>query len=115
MVLVSIKLKDGLITGFEIKGHAGYAESGKDIICSAISAIGYTTIGYFENKYNPDEVPEKSFYTENDGHINWNRPETSDTKKNIEDNAVLDAMIIGFKQIEYTYGSKYITVKMKEV
>lgn len=115
MVLVRIKLKEGLVTGFEIKGHAGYANRGKDIICSAISAIGYTAIGYFETKYNPDEEADNAFFTENDGYIVWRRPETSDPKQIIEDNAVLDAMIIGFKQIEYTYGSKYITLKMKEV
>lgn len=29
---------------FEIKGHAGYAESGADIVCAAISVLGYTLL-----------------------------------------------------------------------
>ena len=27
------------ITGFSVSGHSGYAESGSDIICAAISAV----------------------------------------------------------------------------
>lgn len=34
--------------GYEIKGHANYAEYGNDIICSAISAISLSSIDWFE-------------------------------------------------------------------
>lgn len=36
--------RDGLITGFEIKGHAGYAQSGADIVCSAISTASHMAV-----------------------------------------------------------------------
>ena len=29
----------GQITGYKVSGHAGYAEEGQDIICSAVSAV----------------------------------------------------------------------------
>lgn len=29
----------GRITGYKVSGHAGYAEEGQDIICSAVSAV----------------------------------------------------------------------------
>lgn len=29
---------------FEIKGHAGYGERGTDIVCAAISTLGYTLL-----------------------------------------------------------------------
>lgn len=29
---------------FEIKGHAGYGECGTDIVCAAISTLGYTLL-----------------------------------------------------------------------
>ncbi len=32
----------GRITGFSIKGHAGYAEEGHDIVCAGISALALT-------------------------------------------------------------------------
>lgn len=28
-----------MITGYKVSGHAGYAEEGSDIICSAVSAL----------------------------------------------------------------------------
>ena len=31
--------EQGMITGYRVSGHAGYAEEGEDIICSAISAL----------------------------------------------------------------------------
>ena len=31
--------EDDRITGFSVSGHSGYAESGKDIICAAVSAV----------------------------------------------------------------------------
>ncbi len=34
-------LKDGTPKGFKIKGHAGYAEQGSDIVCSAVSSAAY--------------------------------------------------------------------------
>ena len=36
-------LESGTIVGFEILGHSGYAESGKDIVCSAVSSAAYMT------------------------------------------------------------------------
>ena len=31
--------QDDRITGFSVSGHSGYAESGSDIVCAAISAV----------------------------------------------------------------------------
>ena len=31
--------EDDRITGFTVSGHSGYAESGQDIVCAAISAV----------------------------------------------------------------------------
>ena len=34
-------LDDGNIKGFDISGHSGYDESGKDIVCAAVSSAAY--------------------------------------------------------------------------
>ena len=39
MTEIKIIKKQGKILGFECKGHSGYAESGADIICAAISTL----------------------------------------------------------------------------
>lgn len=35
---------DNMINGFDVEGHSGYAESGYDIVCAAVSAITQATI-----------------------------------------------------------------------
>jgi uncharacterized protein len=44
MIKVNINKKDNLINSVSIKGHAEYNESGKDIVCSAVSSIVITTV-----------------------------------------------------------------------
>ncbi|MGN0453476.1 MAG: ribosomal-processing cysteine protease Prp [Ruminococcus sp.] len=34
----------GLITGFRLDGHSGFAAEGEDIICAAISSAAYMTV-----------------------------------------------------------------------
>ncbi|MCQ4088166.1 ribosomal-processing cysteine protease Prp [Saccharibacillus sp. JS10] len=49
MVIVEIlRLPDHKITGFKVEGHAGYADRGEDIVCSAISAITVGTVNSIE-------------------------------------------------------------------
>lgn len=43
MIAVSVR-KDGI----EISGHAGYAETGKDIVCAGVTALTQTLIGSIE-------------------------------------------------------------------
>lgn len=40
--------EDGLIEGMSIRGHAGYADSGTDIVCASASTLLYTAINSLE-------------------------------------------------------------------
>ncbi len=45
------------ITGFTVSGHAGYATSGKDIVCAAVSsAVQLTSNGITEILHYPADV-----------------------------------------------------------
>lgn len=33
--------RDGMLSGFCVHGHAGFAESGQDIVCAAVSSAVY--------------------------------------------------------------------------
>lgn len=44
MIKISINKKQDLIDEITIKGHAGYDESGKDIVCASVSSISITTV-----------------------------------------------------------------------
>ena len=38
MTTVTFRVEDGRITGFNCRGHSGYAEEGGDIVCAAVTS-----------------------------------------------------------------------------
>lgn len=48
MIRVTLHVKGGLIRGFSCKGHALYAEAGRDIVCAAVSALTTTCANALE-------------------------------------------------------------------
>ena len=44
-----LKRSDGALIGYRANGHSGYAESGADIVCAAISALTQTTLNGLKN------------------------------------------------------------------
>ena len=54
---------DGVLTGFEVSGHSGYAEEGSDIVCAAVSAMAYMTANTVTEVINasPDIKVEEGF------------------------------------------------------
>lgn len=110
MITARFKRKHESIICFNISGHAGYADSGFDIVCSAVSSIscaianGITEVLYIE----PEIV-----VNENDGLINLDLSKNS--KEEIEKSQVLmKTMLLGIKSIEQMYGD-YIKVIEEEV
>ena len=56
MIHAVFEKKNGTLCGFSVKGHAGYAEAGEDIVCAAVSsAVQYTTILITESFHEQDE------------------------------------------------------------
>lgn len=49
MTEATFYLTGGMISSFGIKGHSGYAESGSDIVCAAISSTVWMTVNALEN------------------------------------------------------------------
>lgn len=111
-----IKLKvvrkklDNSIMSFTVKGHAEFARKDDkyDIVCAAVSGIVYTALGYMDEYYNMND------FIEEDGYIKWDRPDGLSDKVINKINPVLEAMIIGIKQIEAKY-AKNVSVFVEEV
>ncbi|NLG52359.1 MAG: ribosomal-processing cysteine protease Prp [Clostridiales bacterium] len=38
MITARFTFENGEITGFDVRGHSGYADSGSDIVCAAVSS-----------------------------------------------------------------------------
>ena len=105
---VILKNSRGVIQGFKIKGHAGFDNPGKDIVCSAVSAIVYTALGGL------NELVGFRSYTEKNGLISCYIP-TNLTAEQVETtDIILKTMVIGLKQIEVGY-DKYIRIRYEEV
>ena len=102
MVQITIlKNKQGAYTGFTFKGHAGYAESGSDIVCAAVSVLVINTLNSIET-FTKD-VPEVHM-DEKKGLIDC-RFSNEICKETV---LLLDSMILGLQSVEEEYGKKYI-------
>jgi len=108
MINVKItRFEDGSISGFTVKGHAGYAEAGQDIICAAVSAICYTAAGYFET-VKPEN--RKVFFEEKDGYMKLLIEEPGTPEDKAAGAAVMEAWYIGIAQVRESYGRKYLRI-----
>jgi len=110
--MVEIKLfyrNDEEIGGFQVKGHADFKEEGKDIVCSAISALAQTAvIGLGEY------LQESSFsYSINDGYLKCMLQNGLSKEENKAAQIILKTMYLGIKSIEEGYTS-YVKI-VKEV
>ncbi len=51
MTTITFYKADGFFYGFEEQGHTGYADSGEDILCSALSSMTMLIINAIEISY----------------------------------------------------------------
>lgn len=109
--MITIKISrdsEGYIREFTIKGHAGFDEYGKDIVCAAVSAIAYTAAGAL------NELAGVGNYSEKSGYMNCSVPKDMEQEKRKVAGIILETACIGFKQIENSYGD-YVEVLDEEV
>ena len=98
---------DNLYVGFQISGHAGYARRGKDIVCSAVSALAINTINSI------DKLTDAKFETDIDesGTIKFKFKSQSDDKSQL----LVSALSLGLTELYKEYDGKYLQVYFKEV
>ena len=108
MITVTIfKDHEDRFRGFHCSGHAGYSESGQDIVCSAASVLIINTVNALQ-MYTPDK--KFSIKTsEKDGIIDvkFDHPlsETGDV--------LVKTMVLGLESIQDEYNDQYIHVIFK--
>lgn len=108
MITVTISKHKDQYKGFELKGHAGYADSGSDIVCAAVSILVINTYNSIEN-FTDDAFKGES--SEDGGYLAIHFSE--DNSKELK--LLVDSMVLGLEQVEQQYGSKYILLQYKEV
>lgn len=106
MITINIKRNDkNEIIKFSLEGHAGYAKSGNDIVCAAVSAITNMIIIGFEKL---DIIP--NFEKNDDGYLSFELPSDLSDEQNEKVQYLLDCMTEEFMDIQKNY-MKYVKVK----
>lgn len=87
---------DKKIFEFRSRGHSGYAEEGKDIVCAGVATLLQTAVLGLEEylKLDPKVKQEKGLL-----HCQLER----DIFLNREIDAVLETMVLGLKALERQY------------
>lgn len=104
MTKITIIKKDGIICAYKVKGHSGFAEEGKDIVCSAISAISQMILGGLKDVAHAEveSIVE-------DGFMQVFVKDYSNEKAQ----ALLKTMELAFAELSKDY-ARYVKMEVKE-
>ena len=106
--IVIYRSRKGSYKGFCCMGHAEYDVSGKDIICSAVSALVINTINSVE-QFTTDKFTLDTDHEE--GLIRFTLEEDYSQSSLL----LLRSLVLGLQGIQQNYGTEYIMLKFKEV
>ncbi len=110
MIRAIIYRKDKKICGIELTGHADYAKSGRDIVCSAVSALTLNTVNAIEQF---TEIPFRCEGDEkNGGFLKLLFP--LEGLADHDTQLLLKTLELGLSAIESEY-KRYFTLNYKEV
>ncbi|SHH20423.1 hypothetical protein SAMN02745221_01917 [Thermosyntropha lipolytica DSM 11003] len=107
MIRVVICYEGEYITGFMVKGHAGYADPGYDIYCAGISAITQTALlGLLKHlKTKPD-------YSISKGDLKVKLPRHLDGEDLNKAQIILSTMEAGISSLEEAY-KDYVRLEIR--
>lgn len=108
MIKILVIKKQNNILAIEASGHSGYAESGADIVCSAISTLTQTLALGITKVLGVDA---KVIVDENIPHFSLTLP-TLDSKTMKDAQLLMQSTYLGIKDIANQF-QKYIMVKEK--
>ena len=105
MIKVKVEKDGDRYLGFSCKGHAGYADYGSDIICSAISMLVINTINSIESL---TDCQMQVSDDEKSGSIRVKFPNGTDTSAAL----LMNAMLLGIQSAEEQYGRSFVKLEM---
>lgn len=97
---------DGYIEEFTLSGHAEFAESGKDLVCAAVSGISFGTINAVETLLN---IKLTIKMNEQTGFLHCIAPREQENAVHEKVQLLLEGMVVSLQSIASEYG-KYITI-----
>ena len=97
----------GLIEGFSLKGHAGYAAHGSDIVCSAVSMLTINTLNSI-CEFTSDTFTYQE--DEQSGAMEFHMVSSGQQSQ-----LLLKALLLGLDTVRNKYGKKYIDLKESQI
>ncbi len=101
MISIRVTEKAGEITSLVCRGHAGYAEEGRDIVCAAVSVLAFTCVNALESVAGVQPRVE-----ERDGFLSIFLPEQAGH----DAQTVMKTVLQGFRDLQDAY-PKYLQLK----
>ncbi len=92
--------KNQKIYRFTLEGHAGYAESGEDIVCSAATTTAMTVINGLTDVVGIELSPVVE-----EGFIDCLLTSELEGKMRREADVLLESMVLTFQNLELLYGA----------
>ena len=104
MINVTVKKRQNEFLSLKVKGHAGYAEEGSDIICAAVSALTINLVNSL------DELTDASFeLKEDDGLVEITFNDKLDSYAAL----LMNSYLLGIEDI-LSENADYINLIIKE-
>lgn len=105
MVEIKVFREGSKRIGLSVEGHSGYAEFGKDIICSAISVLSLNLINSVE-EFTDDNIAYDIF----EGYLSLDIYNPSK-----EAELLFNSCVLGLESIYEEYGGNYLKISNQEV
>ncbi len=112
MIDVVLKIKNKKIIGYEVSGHALFAEAGKDIVCAAVTILSFNVVDTMTDVL---KLSEKMNYEIKENSLSLNIEPRLLTSDELHDTqVVLRGFEIGVRSLLQNY-SDYISLYYREV
>ena len=105
--VIFYRTPEEILTGFRIKGHAGYGKSGRDIVCAAVTALSFNTVNSIEALTDVKFCAEQG----EDGYLKLMLEENPSSDVEL----LLQSLLLGLQSIQEEYGEKHIKIRFEEV
>ncbi|HOA15891.1 MAG TPA: ribosomal-processing cysteine protease Prp [Bacillota bacterium] len=106
MIEIWVRKDGGKTKGYRVEGHAGWAESGKDIVCAAVSALA---IGA-ENGLSEVAGAVQEASGEG-GFLEVTLKPELDERARIQAEAIVDSMVLALARISERYPGRILIHK----
>ena len=109
MIRVTVEKQGERYCSVTSRGHAGYDDSGLDIVCAAVSVLMINAANSLEQLTEDDLTVEEGGEEEGYLRIGLNGPLSESAK------LLLDSLMLGLMSVRENYGDPFFTLEVKDI